>query len=539
MLLFLTVTSLALQASVADTSPFRALPLPAPNRVRGASGAPGPDYWQQRADYVIRATLDTAGSLLQGSERIHYENHSPDTLRFLWVQIEQNIFTKNSVTYVLNQPPLHFAGGAVFDFTGKGFIGGITIERFRSAGRELRRTEYGTMMRVELPRPLAPRGMIDCDVAWHFSVPPYGGGRMGRIGTRLYEIGQWYPRMVVYDDVHGWNPLPYIGAGEFYLEYGDFDVTLTLPTGFLLAATGTVANPLVVWTPEQRARLATARRSSERVQIVTKAEATAHGAQRTPGTKTWHFTARNVRDFAWAASPDFRWDASAWNGVLIQTFYRPSATPWEEANRMAWFTIKHFSETWGTYPWPHATTVEGLVEGMEYPMLTFVPSIATREDQYWVLTHEFGRMVPDDGGFGRAPLSLDGRRVQHVHRLRLGGGLFQGDGVRRHRTAGAPGRLSDLGRAGERAAVDHEAGRVARSRLDRLPEAGPDAHGAAGCGTRKGDVRARPARVRAALDVQAPAARGFLPDLRERIGTRPGLVLAWLGVHHGTARSGD
>src|SRR5213083_2155550 len=200
MLLFLTVTSLALQTSVADTSPFRALPLPAPNRVRGASGAPGPDYWQQRADYVIRATLDTAGSLLRGTERIHYENHSPDTLRFVWVQIEQNIFAKNSVTYALNQPPLHFAGGAVFDFT----------------GRELRRTEDGTMMRVELPRPLAPKGMVDFDVAWHFPVPPYGGGRMGRIGTRLYQIGQWYPRMVVYDDVHGWNPLPYIGAGEFY-----------------------------------------------------------------------------------------------------------------------------------------------------------------------------------------------------------------------------------------------------------------------------------------------------------------------------------
>jgi hypothetical protein len=116
----------------------------------------------------------------------------------------------------------------------------------------------------------------------------------------------------------------------------------------------------------------------------------AHGAQRTPGTKTWHFTARNVRDFAWAASPDFRWDASSWHGILIQTLYRPEATPWEEANKMAWFTIKHFSETWGMYPWPHATTVEGLVEGMEYPMLTFVPSIEKREDQYWVLTHEFG-----------------------------------------------------------------------------------------------------------------------------------------------------
>src|SRR5207244_440305 len=309
MLLFLTVTSLALQASVADTSPFRALPLPAPNRVRGASGVPGPDYWQQRADYVIRATLDTAGSLLRGTERIHYENHSADTLAFVWVQIEQNMFAKNSVTYALNQPPLHFAGGAVFDFTGKGFIGGITIERFTSAGRELRRTEYGTMMRVELPRPLAPRAAIDFEVAWHFPVPPYGGGRMGRIGTRLYEIGQWYPRMVVYDDVHGWNPLPYIGAGEFYLEYGDFDVTLTLPAGFLVAATGTVRNPLAVWTPAMRARLARARSPSQPVQIVTRADATA---------------------------------------------------------------------------------VEGLVEGMEYPMLTFVPAIEKREDQYWVLTHEFG-----------------------------------------------------------------------------------------------------------------------------------------------------
>src|SRR5947208_12421750 len=278
MLLFLTVTSLALQAPVADTSPFRALPLPAANRVRNASGAPGPDYWQQRADYVIRATLDTAGSLLRGTERIRYENHSPDTLRFVWVQIEQNIFAQNSATYALNQPPLHFAGGAVFDFTGKGFVGGITIERFAAAGSELRRTEYGTMMRVELPRPLAPRGMIDFDVAWHFPVPPYGGGRMGRIGTRLYQIGQWYPRMVVYDDVHGWNPLPYIGAGEFYLEYGDFDVTLTLPAGVVVAATAAVQNPLAVWSATERARLTRAKTSADRVQVITKAEATAHSA---------------------------------------------------------------------------------------------------------------------------------------------------------------------------------------------------------------------------------------------------------------------
>src|SRR5437016_5100923 len=150
--------ALAIQGSVADSSPFRALPLPAPGRVRGASGAPGPDYWQQRVDYVIRATLDTSSQTIRGRERIHYVNHSPDTLAFLWVQIEQNLFAPNSITYALSQPPLHFAGGAVFDFTGKGFRGGITIERFTAGGQALKRTEYGTMMRVELPRPLPPRG---------------------------------------------------------------------------------------------------------------------------------------------------------------------------------------------------------------------------------------------------------------------------------------------------------------------------------------------------------------------------------------------
>src|SRR5438874_8826882 len=390
MLPLLTALSLAFQSQVADTSPFRPLALPAPSPVRSASGGPGPEYWQQRADYVIRATLDTATQTIRGAERIHYVNHSPDTLKFVWVQIEQNIFASNSITYVLNQPPLHFAGGAVFDFTGKGFIGGITIDRFTAYGRELARTAYGTMMRVELARPLAPQGFVDFDVAWHFPIPPYGGGRMGRIGNRLYEIGQWYPRMVVYDDVRGWNPLPYIGAGEFYLEYGDYDVTLTVPGGFVVAATGTVTNPAAVWTPAQRARLARARTSAEPVQIITRAEAEANRDRAESGTRTWHFSASRVRDFAWAASPEYRWDASAWKGILIQTFYRPSATPWEEANRMAWFTIKHFSETWGMYPWPQATSVEGLIEGMEYPMITFVPSIVKREDQFWVLTHELG-----------------------------------------------------------------------------------------------------------------------------------------------------
>ena len=383
------VATVALQTQVADTSPFRALPLPAASRVRSASGAPGPDYWQQEASYTIQATLDTATQTLRGSERIHYVNHSPDSLVFVWMQVEQNIFAANSITYTLNQPPLVFAGGVSFDFTGKGFIGGGVMEKFEAAGKPLARTPYGTMMRVELPAPLAPGAAIDFDVAWHFPIPPYGGGRMGRIGTRLYELGQWYPRLVVYDDVNGWNPLPYIGAGEFYLEYGDYDVTLTVPAGFVLGGTGTVQNPEAVYTADQRARLARALTSDTAVGIITRAEATANHAPRT-GSKVWHLTAKNVRDFAWCASPDYRWDASGYNGIQINTLSRPDAKAWDESNRMARFTIKYFSETWYPYPWPQATTCEGLVEGMEYPMITFVPALPKREDQFWDMMHEFG-----------------------------------------------------------------------------------------------------------------------------------------------------
>ncbi len=390
MLVLLTVTSLALQQSVADTSPFRALALPAATGVRSASGAPGPRYWQQRADYTIRATLDTATSVLAGTERIRYVNRSPDALAFVWVQLDQNLFAPGSITSALNQPPLRFAGGVVFDFTGKGFVGGMTVDRFTAGGQRLAMTVTGTMMRVELARPLAPDSAITFDVAWHFPVPPYGGGRMGRVGSRFYELGQWYPRMAVYDDVNGWNTLGYIGAGEFYLEYGNFDVTLTLPAGFVVAATGTVTNPSAVWTAVQRARLARARGSSERVEIITKAEAAANGARSAAGTRTWRIAAANVRDFAWAAGPDLRWDASGWSGILIQTFYHPDATPWEEANRMMRLALAHFSDTWARYPWPQFSTVEGLIEGMEYPMITFCPALEKREDQFWVLMHELG-----------------------------------------------------------------------------------------------------------------------------------------------------
>jgi hypothetical protein len=382
---------LALQQSVADSSPFRPLALPAPTPVRAVSGAPGPRYWQQRADYTLQATLDTATNVLRGSGRIYYVNHSPETLSAVWVQLDQNLFAPGSVSGILNQPPLLFAGGVVFDFSGKGFVGGVTVDRFAVGTQQLKTKVFGTMMRVELARPLGPELSVTFDIAWHFPVPPYGAGRMGRVGSRFYELGQWYPRMAVYDDVHGWNTLPYLGAGELYLEYGDFDVSLTVPAGFQIAATGMLANPTVIRTAQERARLAKAFENPGQVaSVITRAEAMANATRKVPGTRTWRFTASGVRDFAWAAGADLRWDASTWDGILVQTFYHADATPWEEANTMVRFALRHFSGALGQYPWPQVSAIEGLIEGMEYPMVIFCPSLQKREDQYWVLMHELG-----------------------------------------------------------------------------------------------------------------------------------------------------
>jgi hypothetical protein len=371
-------------------SAFRPLSLPSPNQHRTGSGRPGPRYWQQRVDYRITATLDTARRAIRGRETIHYTNHSPDTLPYLWLHLEQNICSPTSITEKLDQPPLVFLG-STFDFSCKGFSGGVTVERIAVGTRQVRPAIYGTTMRVDLPRPLPPGRAVDIELRWSFPVPDYGAGRMGRDGS-LYEIAQWYPRLAVYDDVSGWNHEPYIGAGEFYLEYGSFDVSLTVPASYIVAATGTLRNPEQVLTPAQRNRLGIARTSTRSVAIITGEEAGKPDRTRpaSRGPLTWRFTADSVRDFAFAAGPELRWDASSYDGILIQTLYRPSASKWEEANRMAREAIKYFSEQWYRYPYSHATTVEGPIEGMEYPMLTFVPNSPSREELQWVLSHEFG-----------------------------------------------------------------------------------------------------------------------------------------------------
>jgi hypothetical protein len=375
-------------ASVADSSHFRALDLPTPNEYRTGSGRPGPKYWQQRVDYRITATLDPAKNELRGRETIHYVNHSPDALPYLWLFVEQNLCEPNSITNQLNQPPLVFLGTS-FDFSCQGFNSAPRLESMTIEGREVKRSRFGTTLRVDLARPLASGASVDIDAVWHFNVPPQGGGRMGHDGP-LYEMAQWYPRVAVYDDVKGWNHEPYIGAGEFYLEYGDYDVTLTVPNEDIVAATGELQNAEQVLMPAQRQRLAVARHSDTAIAIIRADEAGNVSKTRPAGATSWHFSAHNVRDFAFAAGPGMRWDASGYDGILIEDLYRPKADKWPEVNRMGREAIKYYSEQWYRYPYSHATTVEGPVEGMEYPMLTFTPNSPTREDQQWVIAHEFG-----------------------------------------------------------------------------------------------------------------------------------------------------
>ena len=377
-------------AQVTDSSPFRRLELPTPNAARSASGGPGPRYWQNRADYDLEATLDTATHGIRGHETIRYTNNSPDTLTFLWLQLDQDIFAANSINRSAPPPPLIFAG-APFDMAVKE-PGGFAIDTLIVEGQRVRRSRYDTMLRLDLERPLAPGASLQMTIAWRFTVPENGAARMGRDG-QLYEIAQWYPRMAVYDDVHGWNTLPYIGSGEFYLEYGDITARITAPAGFTVAGTGELTNADAVLTAEQRARLDRARREDAPVAVITGAEASAGAARATPGTRTWAFAAHDVRDFAWAAAGNFQWDAAhadvGQGSSLVQTFYRPGAANWDRAILMARHAI-HSHSRWLPYAYPQASVVEGPIQGMEYPMIVFVPADTSLHSLSWVLMHELG-----------------------------------------------------------------------------------------------------------------------------------------------------
>ena len=348
-------------APAADSSIFAPLTLPsAPSTVRLANGAPGPKYWQNRADYDLHATLDTATGTVQGNMTLRYTNNSPVALPFLWFQTEQQSEIIDQFTEVVDGKPVP-----------------VQLEGHR------------TETKVTLPQPLRSGETAILHVTWHFVVPSSNFYilRMGREGS-LYEIAQWYPRVNVYDDVKGWNIEPYLGTGEFYLEYGDYTLSVTLPSNYIVAATGTLDNPQEVLTATERSRLAQAVHADSVVHIVTAAELRSGAAHlKHDGLVTWRFHAANVRDAVFATSPNYQWDATGWQGKLAQAYYRLGAdSTWPAGAERARMSIQDYSERWYPYPYPQVSVAEGPnLGGIEYPMLTFDVTAG-----YGLIAHEVG-----------------------------------------------------------------------------------------------------------------------------------------------------
>ena len=357
---------------------------PSASRVRTADGRPGPDYWQQRADYDITASLDTTQHSIKAHVSLAYTNNSPDTLHFVWMQLDQNLYKTGSEGAYLFPDDTRFGD--------RGFVGGYQIQNLVTNGRSAASEVRGTQMRVALAEPLAPHGgKVTIAMDYEFTVPEHGSDRMARDGP-LYEIAQWYPRVDVYDDVRGWNTDQYLGQGEFYLEYGDINFAVTVPAGYVVAGSGLLQNPQDVLSAARRSRLAVAAKSDTVVRVITAEESK---AVPTIGTKTWRFRAQHVRDVAWAGAPDFRWDATSYKGTLAQSYYEwPKAgAEWTRAAEETQWTIRTYSQFVLPFPYPQATSVAGPVGGMEYPMLVFV-NYATQETDpngvFGTLDHEHG-----------------------------------------------------------------------------------------------------------------------------------------------------
>jgi hypothetical protein len=396
----LTLSTLAAEpANTGFDDKFRQLEemLPTPTTIRTASGAPGAAYWQQRADYSIRATLDESRRTLTGSETITYHNNSPDALSYLWVQLDQNIYKPNSDARTTALVPSRDAwanakdadAGLKFDglrstLEGTTFEGGFNIGAVKdSSGRPLRYVINRTMMRIDLPTPLKAGGRVAFSIDWNYKINEQKvlGGRAGYEQfddkNDLFEIAQWFPRMAAYYDTYGWQHKQFLGAGEFTLEFGDYDVQLTVPADHIVASTGDLLNPDAVLTATQRERLRQAKTAKAPVIIVTQAEAEAAEKGRSTASKTWHFRAKNVRDFAFASSRKFIWDAQGYkkdsSDVMAMSFYPKEGNPlWEKYSTQAIIhTIDQYNKYSFDYPYPTAISVNGPVGGMEYPMISF------------------------------------------------------------------------------------------------------------------------------------------------------------------------
>ena len=393
--------------------------LPTPNEYRSASGAPGPEYWQQKADYVINVELDDEKQTITGSETITYFNQSPDPLAYVWVQLDQNMRGPDSQTPLVSTSsigndsiPAYFLARGSSEVSG--YEGGYKITAVKDAsGNDLSHTINHTMMRIDLPKVLQPGENVSFSIGWWYNINDRAvqGGRGGmeyfeEDDNYLYTMAQWFPRMAVYSDFQGWQNKQFLGRGEFALAFGDYDVKITVPSDHIVAATGSLQNHKDVLSSTQQKRLEEAKNSFDKpVIIITQDEAIENEKEKSTKKAVWNYKAENVRDFAFASSRKFIWDAMAVKigdkTPLAMSYYPKEGNPlWEKESTMAVKkTLETYSKYTIEYPYPKAISVHAASIGMEYPMICFnfgrpnadgTYSENTKNRMIGVIVHEVG-----------------------------------------------------------------------------------------------------------------------------------------------------
>jgi hypothetical protein len=370
------------------------------NEFRSASGYPGAKYWQNRADYNISAVLDDQKNTVTGTVTITYKNNSPDQLPYIWLQLDQNLFEQNSRGNGLIKV------GSRYGARGEKVNGGYKITDLavsqKAQGVKFTSIIEDTRMQIRLDKPLAANGeLITIKMNYSFVIPINGSDRMGHLTTKngeIYSIAQWFPRLCVYDDVIGWNTLPYWGAGEFYCEYGDVNYNITAPASHILMGSGELLNPEEVFTPEQFKRWNAAKLSDKTVSIRTADEVTDPKSRPAKDKLTWKYKMSNTRDVAFASSKAFVLDAAKINLPSGKKSLAVSAQPVESNGQDGYgrgveyvkSTIEHYSNKWFEYPYPMAVNIASNISGMEYPGIVFCGWKAKDAEAWGVVDHEFG-----------------------------------------------------------------------------------------------------------------------------------------------------
>lgn len=376
------------------------------NTTRTVLGFPTNNYWQNKVDYNIKASIDTLKKEITGVVVISYKNNSPHDLPYLWLQLDQNLFKKNS----RGQSRMPATSRSRYGDANSDFEGGYVIKSVKILptikGGIAESADYlidDTRMQLKLKAPIKSVGdNIVVQIEYSYAIPKYGADRFGILSStsgNVYTIAQWYPRMCVFDDVRGWNTDPYLGASEFYLEYGDFDFSIAAPSNMIVVAGGELQNPGEVLTKDQINRLNKAAISNQVVSIRTEEEVVNAKQQTTKSQqKTWHFTLKNARDVSWACSASFMWDAVKMNlpsgkKSMAMSVYPPESkgkNAWGRATEYVKGSIENYSKRWFEYPYPVAVNVASNVGGMEYPAIVFCSSQSETEGLFGVTDHEFG-----------------------------------------------------------------------------------------------------------------------------------------------------